>query len=77
MSAVDLFWIPLGAGGRSVRFNGKAYEAICARLARRPPLDLYHSALVVTNPGGRYTIESAVSRWVASLTRIPSVEAAV
>jgi len=69
MSAVDLFWIPLGAGGQSVRFNGKAYEAICARLARRPPLDLYHSALVVTSPGGRYTIESAPVRGEDGLAR--------
>ncbi len=22
-TAVDLYWIPLGAGGHSVRFNGK------------------------------------------------------
>ena len=24
---VDLFWLPLGAGGHCVRFNGRVYEA--------------------------------------------------
>ena len=27
---MDLFWIPLGAGGHSVRVNGRIYEAIAA-----------------------------------------------
>jgi hypothetical protein len=27
---VDLYWLPLGAGGRFVRLNGKAYEALAA-----------------------------------------------
>jgi hypothetical protein len=27
-AAVDLYWIPLGAGGHSVRFNGRVFEAI-------------------------------------------------
>src|SRR5687768_17071313 len=46
-SAVDLFWLPLGAGGHSVRLNGRAFEAVAARAARRPVCDLYHSALEV------------------------------
>ena len=25
--AVDLYWLPLGAGGHFVRFNGRVYEA--------------------------------------------------
>lgn len=54
---IDLYWIPLGAGGHSVRFNGIVYEAISSRLARRPRRDIVHSALVVTVPAGRYTIE--------------------
>ena len=41
-TAVELYWIPLGAGGHSVRFNGKVYEAISARVARRPSCDIYH-----------------------------------
>jgi hypothetical protein len=56
---VDLFWLPLGAGGRSVRLNGKAYEALAAARARRPRLDLYHSALVVATASATYAIESA------------------
>ena len=59
--AVDLYWIPLGAGGRSVRFNGRVYEALIAAAQRRPRRDLYHAALVVTAGGERYTIEIAPS----------------
>ncbi len=56
---VDLFWLPLGAGGHSVRLNGRVYEAIVARWERRPRCDLYHSALVVTVPEGSFVIEMA------------------
>jgi hypothetical protein len=58
-SGVDLYWLPLGAGGYSVRLNGRVYEAVAARLARRPACDLYHSALVVHVPEGRFVIEQA------------------
>jgi hypothetical protein len=59
-TAVDLFWIPLGAGGAGfVRFNGRVYEAVKARLERRQPLDLYHTALEVRVAEGRFTIENA------------------
>jgi hypothetical protein len=54
---VDLYWLPLGAGGRSVRLNGRVFEAVAARLERRPPRDLYHSALEVRVPEGRFVIE--------------------
>ena len=54
---VDLYWLPLGAGGRSVRLNGRVFEAAAARLERRPPRDLYHSALEVRVPEGRFVIE--------------------
>ena len=46
-AVVDLYWLPLGAGGHSVRFNGLAFEAVAARVQRRKRRDLYHSALVV------------------------------
>jgi hypothetical protein len=55
--SIDLYWLPLGAGGHFVRMNGRAYEAIAARLARRAPCDLYHSALEVCVPEGRFVIE--------------------
>jgi hypothetical protein len=48
---VDLYWIPLGAGGHSVRFNGRVYEAIAAAWGRRARRDLYHAALVVDGQG--------------------------
>ncbi|HSI79419.1 MAG TPA: hypothetical protein VK919_02095 [Solirubrobacterales bacterium] len=57
MAAVDLFWLPLGAGGSFVRLNGRIYEAVAARLGRRRPCDLYHSALEVEVAEGTYVIE--------------------
>ncbi len=59
---VDLFWLPLGAGGHSVRLNGRVFEAVAARLDHRDRCDLYHSALEVRIPEGRYVIEQAPSR---------------
>ncbi len=59
---VDLYWLPLGAGGHSVRLNGLVFEAAVARLERRTACDLYHSALVVTAPSGRFVIEQAPVR---------------
>ena len=60
-AAVDLYWIPLGAGAHSVRFNGRVFEAIEAARQHRPRCDLYHAALVVQSDGERYTIEVAPS----------------
>ena len=54
---VDLFWLPLGAGGHCVRANGRMYEAVAARLAGRDRLALYHSALEVHFSGERFVIE--------------------
>lgn len=56
-SRIDLFWLPLGAGGHSVRVNGLVFEAAAALVARRERRDLYHSALEVRVPEGRYVIE--------------------
>jgi hypothetical protein len=58
-ASIDLYWLPLGAGGHSVRLNGRVYEALAARLGRRPVRDLYHSALEVRVPEGRFVIEQA------------------
>jgi hypothetical protein len=56
---IYLYWIPLGAGGTGfVRMNGRIYEAIESRLERRPPLDVYHTALEVRLPGERYVVET-------------------
>jgi len=56
---VDLYWLPLGAGGHSVRLNGRVFEAVAARLERRTACDLYHSALEVRVPEGRFIIENS------------------
>src|SRR3979409_1437387 len=56
-SWVDLYWLPLGAGGRSVRWNGRIFEALVARYERRTALDLYHAALEVRVADDRYVIE--------------------
>lgn len=55
--SVDLYWLPLGAGGRSVRLNGRVFEWLSAFRAHRSPLAVYHAALEVLVDGGRYVIE--------------------
>ena len=67
-AAVDLFWLPLGAGGRFVRLNGLVFEVAAARLAHRTRCDLYHSALEVVVAEGRYVIE---------MTPVPDADGAV
>ena len=64
MGAVDLYWLPLGAGGHFVRLNGRVYEAIAARVRHRPPSDLYHSALQIH-------LES--DTWVIEQTAVPDL----
>jgi hypothetical protein len=59
---IDLYWLPLGAGGHSVRLNGRVFEAVAARLERRVSCALYHSALEVRVPEGRFVIEMAPIR---------------
>lgn len=56
-AGVDLYWLPLGAGGHSVRWNGRVYEMFSAVLERRAASALYHSALVVSLPPDRWVIE--------------------
>jgi hypothetical protein len=56
-ASVDLYWLPLGAGGSFVRLNGRIFEALAARLQRRPPCDLYHSALQVHVDGATFVVE--------------------
>jgi len=59
MDAVDLFWIPLGAGGQVVRRCGRAYEALTAWHAGRPPVPLFHTALEVHLDARRWVVEQA------------------
>lgn len=56
-ATVELLWIPLGAGQRVVRCSGWLFEAAAAATGRRPRCGLYHSALVVTTPAARHTVE--------------------
>jgi hypothetical protein len=57
--SVDLYWLPLGAGGHFVRLNGRIFEAVVSKLERRSPSDLYHSALIVRVPEAQFVIEQA------------------
>jgi hypothetical protein len=58
-SSIDLYWLPLGAGGHFVRLNGRMYEAVAALRERRARSVLYHSALEVRVPEGRFIVEQA------------------
>jgi hypothetical protein len=59
--AVDLYWLPLGAGpgGGLVRASGRVFAAGAARRGHREPLALFHSALEVEVDGVRHTVEMA------------------
>jgi hypothetical protein len=76
IAGIDLYWLPLGAGGHSVRLNGKVFEAVAARLERRDRCDLYHSALELYVPEGRFVIEQAPA-WGESGDRGVVAEGAV
>jgi hypothetical protein len=66
-ASVLLYWLPLGAGGHSVRWNGRLFEAFAARHERRAIQDLYHSALEVHVGGDRFVIEMTPA-WGAKAT---------
>lgn len=74
--AIDLYWLPLGAGGHSVRLNGIVFEAVAALAQRRPRRDLYHSALEVCAPEGRFVVEQAPA-WSGPAERGVVAEGAV
>lgn len=58
-AGVSLYWLPLGAGGHVVRWNGLVYEALAARWGHRSMQNLYHSALEVVLGRRRWVIEMA------------------
>jgi hypothetical protein len=66
-AAVDLSWIPLGAGAHVVRLSGRVFEAVDAAVHRRPRCDLYHSALQIAVEDDRYIVE---------MTPVPDAEGA-
>ena len=59
VSCVDLYGLPLGAGGQCVRLNGRVFEALVARREHRRAADLYHSALEVRLGRDRWVVEMA------------------
>jgi hypothetical protein len=66
--AIDLYWLPLGAGGRFVRVNGKIFEWCAAHIEHRDRCDLYHSALKVQMPDATFVIEQAPA-WSDTIDR--------
>jgi hypothetical protein len=63
-AGIDLYWLPLGAGGHSVRLNGRVFEAVVSRLEHRPACDLYHSAL----DAGEMWSSNSVTSWLIART---------
>ncbi len=57
--AVDLVWIPLGAGEASplVRWSGRGFERLVAHRDHRRPQPLFHSALQVHLDGVAHVVE--------------------
>lgn len=72
----DLYWLPLGAGGHSVRLNGMVFEVLAAWREGRARCDLYHAALEIGLPDARYVIEQAPA-WRHSVERGVVAEGAV
>ncbi|MCG7285802.1 hypothetical protein MHY85_07425 [Cellulomonas sp. ACRRI] len=63
-AAVQLCWIPLGAGGpRVVRASGRAYEALAALHDRRPPRALVHAALLLRPSDGDEVAVEVTPAW--------------
>lgn len=56
-ASVDLFWLPLGAGGHVVRWNGRLYEWWAARRENRTPAALFHCGLMLRLDDITYAVE--------------------
>jgi hypothetical protein len=54
---IDLYWLPLGAGGHFVRWNGRLYEAFAAYREHRPTHPLFHSAMQIRFGDTTYAVE--------------------
>ncbi len=57
--AIDLYWLPLGAGQPVVQRSGRIYEGVHALLEGRAQHALYHAALEVHRDGHRFVVELA------------------
>jgi hypothetical protein len=73
MASIDLWWLPLGAGGWFVRLNGRVYEALHALVERRRPLDLYHWGRDELGTGEMWNSNSVVS-WLLTRAGLPADE---
>ncbi|AUG30937.1 MULTISPECIES: hypothetical protein [Microbacterium] len=56
-SHADLWWLPVGAGGRVVVRTSRWWESLRALRARRAPRPLFHAALEVFDGEAGYVIE--------------------
>lgn len=56
-ASVDLFWLPLGAGGHVVRWSGVLYEWWSSRRERRAPAALFHCGLTLRLDDVTYAVE--------------------
>jgi len=56
-SYADLWWLPVGAGGRVVVRTSRWWESLRALRARRSPRPLFHAALEVFDGEAEYVIE--------------------
>lgn len=54
---IDLYWLPLGAGGHCVGWNGRIYATVTAAWHHRPRYELYHSALQIRSGNTTYAVE--------------------
>ncbi|ORL16048.1 hypothetical protein A6I85_00385 [Prescottella equi] len=68
-AAVDLYWIPLGAGSPVVQRCGRMYERIAATLSGREPAQLYHCGLKVLVFPDVFVIEMAPAWQFTSIDR--------
>ena len=57
MASIRLRWIPLGAGGHVVRWNGRVYEALKSFAERRPRRALLHTALEIVEDDEHIVVE--------------------
>lgn len=54
---VDLWWLPVGAGGHVARHTSRWWELLQARREQRPASRLFHAALEVDDGEARHVVE--------------------
>ena len=58
-AAVQLWWLPVGAGGHVVVHTSRWWERFHALMEHRPEQPLFHSSLIVVRATGEWVIEMA------------------